>query len=91
MPNYVQTCLCTLCAFAPDVPWFLHALHAIYIWCVYMLRIHSHSAFSLCTIFWAQLKWIDNNDNDNKYNSNRHIFTEKINYEKTETSRDEYI
>ena len=43
------------------------------------------SAFSLCTIFYAKLKWIDNNNN---YNSNIH--NEIINFEKTETTWDEY-
>ena len=32
------------------------------------------------------MKWIDNNDNDDKYSNNRHISTEIINSEKTETS-----
>ena len=38
---------------------------------------------------WAKLKQIDNNDNNGKYN-NRHISTEIINFEKTETTWDEY-
>ena len=34
------------------------------------------------------MKWIDNNDNDDKYNNNRHIITSE---KKTETTWDEYI
>ena len=41
-------------------------------------------------LFEAKLKLIDNNDNDDKYNSNRHILIEIINFEKTETTWDEY-
>ena len=37
------------------------------------------------------MKWIDNNDNDGKYNNNRHIFIEILNSEKTEPTWDEYI
>ena len=36
------------------------------------------------------MKWIDNNDNNDKYNNNRHISTEMINSKKTETIWDEY-
>ena len=36
------------------------------------------------------MKWLDNNDNDNKYNNNRHISIEIIISEKTETTWDEY-
>ena len=36
------------------------------------------------------MKWIDNNDNDDKYNNNRQISTEIINSEKTGTTWDEY-
>ena len=50
----------------------------------------SHSAFSLCNIFQAKLKWIDTNDNDDKRNNNRHISIEIINSEKTEITWDEY-
>ena len=50
----------------------------------------SHSAFALCTVFKAKLKWIDNNGNDGKYNNNRHISIEIINSEKTEITWDEY-
>ena len=37
------------------------------------------------------MKWIDNNDNDDKYNNNRQISIEIINSEKTDTTWDEYI
>ena len=37
------------------------------------------------------MKWIDNNDNDDEYNNNRHISIETINSEKSETTWDEYI
>ena len=37
------------------------------------------------------MKWIDNNDDDDKYNKNRHISIEIINSRKTETTWDEYI
>ena len=37
------------------------------------------------------MKWIDNNDNDDKYINNRHISIETINSEKTEFTWDEYI
>ena len=50
----------------------------------------SHSTLSFCTIFWAKLKLIDNDDNNDKYNNNRHISIEIINFEKTETTWDEY-
>ena len=49
-----------------------------------------HSDFSLCAIFWAKLKQIDNNDNDDKYNNNTHISTEIINPGKNKTTWDEY-
>ena len=35
------------------------------------------------------MKKVDNNDNDVKYNSNRHLSIEIINFEKTETTCDE--
>ena len=35
------------------------------------------------------MKWIDNNDNDDKYNNNRQISIEIINSEKTETTWDQ--
>ena len=37
------------------------------------------------------MKWIDNNDNDDKYNNNKHMSIEIINSEKIETTCDEYI
>ena len=37
------------------------------------------------------MKRIDNNDNDDKYNNNRHLSIEIINSEKAETIWDEYI
>ena len=37
------------------------------------------------------MKWVDNNDNDDKCNNNRHISIEMINSEQTETTFDEYI
>ena len=32
------------------------------------------------------MKWINNNENDDKYNNNRHISTEIIDSERTETT-----
>ena len=46
--------------------------------------------FHFVLFFQAKLKWMDNNDNDDKYNNNRHISTEIINSKKTETAWDEY-
>ena len=37
------------------------------------------------------MKWIGNNDDDDKYSNNRHISIEIINTEKSETTWDEYI
>ena len=37
------------------------------------------------------MKWIDNDDKDDKYNNNRHISIEIINPQKTETTWDEHI
>ena len=37
------------------------------------------------------MKWIDNNDNDDKYDNNRHISTEIINSEKTETKARRHV
>ena len=37
------------------------------------------------------MKRIDNNDNDDKYNNNRHLSIDIINSEKAETIWDEYI
>ena len=37
------------------------------------------------------MKWIGNNDNDDKYSNNRHISIEIINTEKSEATWDEYI
>ena len=37
------------------------------------------------------MKWNDDNDNDDKYNNNRHISIEITDSEKTETTWDEYI
>ena len=37
------------------------------------------------------MKWIDNNDHDDKYNNNRRISIGIINSEKAETTWDEYI
>ena len=36
------------------------------------------------------MKWIGNNDNDDKYSNDRHISIEIINSEKTETTCYEY-
>ena len=46
----------------------------------------SHGPFSLCTIFLSQTEMNYNNDNDDKYNNNRHVSIEIINSEKTETT-----
>ena len=48
------------------------------------------SAFSLCTVFWTKLEQIDNNNNNDKYNNNRHKCIEKIDSKQTETTWDEY-
>ena len=41
--------------------------------------------------FLSQIEKIDNNDNNDKYNNNRYnISSETVNFEKTETSGDEY-
>ena len=37
------------------------------------------------------MKGIDNNDNDDKYNNNKHMSIEIVNSEKIETTCDEYI
>ena len=39
--------------------------------------------------FKAKLKWIDNNDNNDKYNNNRYISIEITKFEKIETTWDE--
>ena len=44
------------------------------------------SAFSLYTVFWAKLKQIDNNNNNDKYDNNRHKCIEKIDSKQTETT-----
>ena len=36
------------------------------------------------------MKWVDNNDNDDKCNNNRHISIEMINSAKADTIGDEY-
>ena len=52
--------------------------------------VNYSQCFFTSYFFKVKLKEIDNNDNNDKYNNNRHISIEIINSKETETTWDQY-
>ena len=86
LTNYLPTV--TFCCYLLVLGNFIRFFHNYFFYWGFLLI--SRSTFQLCTIFEDKLKWIDNNDNDDKYSNNRHISIEIIYSEKTEKTWDEY-